>query len=318
MYSPVKFPLPSPTNVEKRTDFTKLSRQPPKRTPITFSPLSRVSSDIFSGSTPSAEPNPSPRRKFSTKDIEECSICSNQLFEVCHPHISTQQIESRFQTENYYCPICKKQHPKQSEGRRSLVLGSSTLHNIWKVSEYKPNFHVDFDCIIGGKIHDVHASFLYQYAKIKEPMDVLLACGVNNIPSTDSAHDIIFQFKSLVKSILQHSEDQGHVKPSRVVIASLLYAPKYCDARLNPQLNMIDKVRTVNKWIQEYNEKATGKQLDLHLHGVAGDPSIGDIKHRYEEWREPQWERKLHFTQEVKGTVAKDLIKVFTDLKWAK
>ena len=253
-----------------------------------------------------------------SEDIEECRICSNELFEVCHPHISTQLIESRWDTQSYFCPIFKKQHPKQSEGRRSLVLGSSTLHNIWKVSEYKPNFHVDFDCIIGGKIHDVYASFLYQYAKMKEPLDVVLACGVNNISSTDSAYDIIFQFKSLVKSILQHSEEQGHAQPSRVVISSLLYAPKYCDSRLNPQYNMVEKVRAVNKWIQEYNEKATGKQLDLHLHGVIGDPSYGEIKHRYEEWREPNWERKLHFSQKVKGTIAKDLMKVFFDLKWSK
>ena len=123
---------------------------------------------------------------------------------------------------------------------------------------------------------------------------------------------------SWAKSILQHSEEQGHAQPSRVVISSLLYAPKYCDSRLNPQYNMVEKVRAVNKWIQEYNEKATGKQLDLHLHGVIGDPSYGKIKHRYEEWWEPNWERKLHFSQKVKGTIAKDLMKVFSDLKWSK
>ena len=26
--------------------------------------------------------------KFSTKNVDECNICSNELFSVCHPHIS--------------------------------------------------------------------------------------------------------------------------------------------------------------------------------------------------------------------------------------
>ena len=26
--------------------------------------------------------------KFSTKNVDECTICSNELFSVCHPHIS--------------------------------------------------------------------------------------------------------------------------------------------------------------------------------------------------------------------------------------
>ena len=34
-------------------------------------------------------------------------------------------------------------------GRLSIVLGSSTLHNIWKEKTYKPSTHIDFDCIIG-------------------------------------------------------------------------------------------------------------------------------------------------------------------------
>ena len=35
-------------------------------------------------------------------------------------------------------------------GRINIVLGSSTLHNLWKERTYKPNSHIDFDCIIGN------------------------------------------------------------------------------------------------------------------------------------------------------------------------
>ena len=44
-----------------------------------------------------------------------------------------------------------------------------------------------------GEIHDVHASFLYQYLETTEPMNVVISCGTNNIASGDSAWSIIFQ-----------------------------------------------------------------------------------------------------------------------------
>ena len=50
--------------------------------------------------------------------------------------------------------------------------------------------------VSGGQIHDVHASFLYQYATTKEPMNIIIACGVDNIMSGDSSWSIIFQVMS--------------------------------------------------------------------------------------------------------------------------
>ena len=42
-------------------------------------------------------------------------------------------------------------HSLVLDGRRlSVVLGSSTLHNLWRVEQYRPNYHIDFDTIIGG------------------------------------------------------------------------------------------------------------------------------------------------------------------------
>ena len=80
-------------------------------------------------------------------------------------------------------------------------------------------------------------------------MDIVLACGVNNIPTDDTAKDIIFQFKSFVKSIKEHNDK------SRLIVATLLYAPKYCDNRLSNNNNMVEKVREVNKWIEDYNQQ---------------------------------------------------------------
>ena len=105
---------------------------------------------------------------------------------------------------------------------------------------------------------------------------MVVACGNNNIPTTDSGQDIIIQLCSLVLSIKRQN------KNNKVVLASLLYAPKYCDKSLPASRNMLDKVRTVNEWIKEFNSDETGIQFDLSKYGVMRDPSIGDeILHCY-------------------------------------
>ena len=79
-----------------------------------------------------------------------------------------------------WCQICQKKHPdpkNDTKIRKKVVLGSSTLAHLWKTDGFKQNcdFHIDFDCIIGGQIHDVHLSFLRQYMdNISNPLDIVL------------------------------------------------------------------------------------------------------------------------------------------------
>jgi len=249
--------------------------------------------------------------KFSTKNVDECNICSNELFSVCHPHISSiaERAKDESAEESYTCTICRSDHLKDEQKvRRRVMIGSSTLHNIWAEAAYNPGYHIDFDCIIGGQIHDVHASFLQQYMDITEPMDIVIACCHDNVSTPDTASDIIFAFRSLVKTIQEQNRD------NRVVIASLLFAPKYCDVGIPPSRNMLEKVRVVNRWIADFNREATGVQLDLGVYGVEGDPMVGEVKHRYTDWREPSIDRKLHFSAAVKAKIASQLVGVYESL----
>ena len=97
--------------------------------------------------------------------------------------------------------------------------------------EYHPDLNillffppVDFDCIIGGQIHDIHLSWNRQYKDVvTKPMDIILAVGMNNIPSCrDSAKNIVLQIKSLLKSIKRHSKKNNHDVPNRYSFHSLL------------------------------------------------------------------------------------------------
>ena len=147
-------------------------------------------------------------------------------FQVCHPHIST--LDQLNQKSRYvrsirdliWCQICQKKHADlklDAKIRKKLVMGSSTLAHLWKSNGYKENcdFHVDFDCIIGGQIHDVHLSFERQYKDLANPMDIILACGMNNVPTNDEATTIILQLKSFLQTIENHSERHGHKHPNR-------------------------------------------------------------------------------------------------------
>jgi len=230
---------------------------------------------------------------FSTKPVPECGICSNHLFSVCHPHIT-----------NIGSLKGKK------ENITSILIGSSTLHNVWKSKEFRPNFPTYHDCIIGAQIHDCHASFLYQLGSWSGQLNVVLACGVNNVSTMDSAKDIIFQLKSFASSIKNlNSRNQ-------IVIGSLLFAPKYCDTSLPLHRNMLVKVREVNSWIEEFNKEETGIMLDLGKRGVVGDPMQGNsIMHNYRDWREAMIEKKLHLSQNIKDDISRELVKVFTDMR---
>ena len=47
----------------------------------------------------------------------------------------------------------------------------------------------------GGQIHDIHASFLHQYKETKEPINIVISCGVENIINRETPWSIIFQVR---------------------------------------------------------------------------------------------------------------------------
>ena len=227
---------------------------------------------------------------FATKPVSECGPCSTEIFSVRHPHITDL-------------------HRLRGQRRANILLGSSTLHNIWRSQQFRGVRDFRHDIIIGGRVHDSHYSYLHHTKGWHGPSNVIIACGNNNVNTSDSYRDIAFQLLSLVRTIKRQNPD------NRVVIASLLYAPKYCDRSLPASRNMLKKVRSVNRWIEDFNSRETGIQFDLGKYGVIGDPSKGDyVVHEYKEWKEPNVERKLHLTDQVKNEIAYHLVNIFLKL----
>ena len=231
---------------------------------------------------------------FATKQVPECVTCSNDLFSCQHPHISNLS--------------------RVRGGVANILLGSSTLHNVWRSRSWDSrkvtNFH--YDTIIGGKIHDTHYSYLVNTQHWTGAGNIVIACGNNNADSAynDSYDAIVAQYMSLVKTLFRQNDRH------QIVIASLLYAPKYCDASLPRHKNMLEKVRRVNRWIHKFNKKHTGLQFDIGKYGVDGDPMEGDsIIYNYHEWKEPSRDRKLHLTDSIKDEIAQKLVRLYRDME---
>ena len=224
-------------------------------------------------------------------------------------------------TRPIWCQICQTKHSDPNldlKSRKKIVMGSSTLAHLWKCPDYRnPPFHIDFDCIIGGQIHDVHESFEKQYYDLSVPLDIILACGMNNVPTQDSAEQIILQFESLLGTIVSHSIKHKHSKKNRVIICPLLYAPKFCDNRLPPEENHLEKIIEVNQWIKEFNQENTNLQIAMDKLGVEEVPKIGcsKVKHDYDQWNEPQWNRMLHLNPKAKSLVAQQIFTAFRKLE---
>ena len=138
------------------------------------------------------------------------------------------------------------------------------------------------------------------------------AAGNNNadFAYNDSFSSITMQLESLIRSLLR--QNPRH----RIVIATLLYAPKYCDPGLPRDRNMTEKVRSVNKWIMNINKIMTGLQFDISKYGVLGDPQTGPVvRHNHSHWREPQVNRKLHLVDSVKQEVARELMNLYREMQ---
>ena len=125
---------------------------------------------------------------------------------------------------------------------QTVVCSDSTLCHLWTVSSFNPVSPINFDCVVGGTVIDVHKMFLNQYRNCESTLNVIACCGLNNIPYK-TARETITQMFCFQYSI--HSMN----KSSKVVFCSLPYPPKFCDTSVPNHLELIEKIETSNKWI---------------------------------------------------------------------
>ena len=218
-----------------------------------------------------------------------CPVCSTSLNTVRHAHLTDMS-------------------KLDGNVRNNLLFGSSTLVNVQHHEKVKaiPNFYFSF--IIGGKINDVCKNFIQESRNWTSPQNILISVGINDI-WRKSTVELITELENLVEVIkMQNNEN-------RVVLSTLLYAPRYCHSSLPRHANLRGSISFVNRFIGKYNKENTELSLDLSKYGLEQPVTQSSpIKFNYNAWREPSVTDKLHLKYEYKVSIAAEIFTIFSHL----
>ena len=205
-------------------------------------------------------------------------------------HHTKDYVHNIVKSSNFF----RKPYIHVTGSSKTVVLSDSLLSHLWTHEEIKlfqvPTFHV----LIGGKVGEL--------AKIvrnigDEVENIIVAAGINNV-SSQSSKEIIDEMTKLTKLLYKQN----------LVICSLPYPPKFCEKNGMLEQNMIDKITCVNKFIKSYNMNNCQVSVDLHKYG--SEFVNQKLKFKYNEWKEVEKWKKLHFSWQVKKKIAVEISKI--------
>ena len=110
-----------------------------------------------------------------------CQLCLSRGGDsprlVYHRHYSSRA--DRALGGMFYCVGCKRPHSAEIDGRLSVCVSSSALHEVWRPRNptllYRGNpIHVDYLTIPGASILDLMSAFKQEYRDVSQPLDVVL------------------------------------------------------------------------------------------------------------------------------------------------
>ena len=188
-----------------------------------------------------------------------------------------------------------------SPKRKTVLVGSSTLSHIWKCNTLRSSVPLNMHFLIGGTVVEIHRMFLKEYGSSSVPLNVIFSCAINSIP-LESAQQIITQMKCFNYSVKLLNKDNS------VIFSTMSFPPKHCDSH-NPNYKTdIQKIKTVNNWVDGFNRSNSGLSLNLSSYGSL--TVDGQVVLKYDEWKEVNVNKKLHFSSDIKRKVAVDLSKL--------
>ena len=222
------------------------------------------------------------------------------------------------------CPICQYEHPLgiMCTPRLKTIWCSSTLHNAYQAAAWDgtAGYHVDVESLCGAKI--ALGSTLWQATYGETPMniDTHLVFGLNDIiamvrrdPSDSDTviqqhvADFMARLQVWYNHTVDHATKHGLESPNRFSVSPVLKAPQLYNHPGNkgqnwPSHNKL--IDTINKEISQFNKLirvAVGDDEE-ETEAVAGLANLGSRKrnskspraHAGKQWRELQFNRKLH------------------------
>ena len=106
--------------------------------------------------------------------------------------------------------------------------------------------------------------------------NIIVAAGLNNIPSQCTADEIILKLKSLISII----KSTGN----RISMCTLPYPPKFCSHQRHALVNR-EKIRKVNEFVEKFNASEGLPFVDLSKFGVT-DPHAKILEFKESEVNE--------------------------------
>ena len=259
-----------------------------------------------------------------------CVICSfrdpDEKIPIYHRHFSSLRLRMLSGVEEsglpYLCPSCMSIHQPYPTDRIKLVACDSTMHEF-----FAPRGHVGQVVYPGDRIHQeyvtvsgaitdvVRDAVKYDFVDtVQRPMDAVLICGYNDLIRGFSRERIIRSLDNFANMIINCSIPGK--RPNTCAIVTMMYPPQlvwYPDNSVpQPQghNNQMEKIDWINNEIH-YINMANGvpNYLGIHTYGVrtATQKWIDDLgqvnerifkAHRWNWWREQEYNRMLHLTNE--------------------
>ena len=145
----------------------------------------------------------------------KCHICSYRQPEplpcvsVYHLHYSSREIrymqgvEGSTTNRSYMCPTCERSHESTPRYGLNVCLGDSQLHDFhWPkepgVTCPPDSLHVDWVTIPGATLPTLHMD----YYKSKQPMNIILVTGVNDLIRGGSMHPLITSILKMIPKLI--------------------------------------------------------------------------------------------------------------------
>ena len=274
------------------------------------------------------------KQRYTVRRKPYCQICSEATSSVMdkqkniyHRHVSSISHRAASPLDHfgqYVCTTCEVVvHPVKMGHRIPVVISASLLNN-WQGWRGTPGayegdpVHLDYVTIPGATIEQLHHAFEAQYNGCKQPLDVLIVAGYNNILQDQSLDEILQHLQDFKKAVINMSCEGERF--NSFAVSSLPFPPRltrlsndpvfpeysaYYDEKTMILDQMTPCVLDMNK---EEIDMLTRLAPAFHTWCLSkrratgqGGFSVGQLnQHRHAQWREDHFLDQLHPSDPVR------------------
>ena len=288
------------------------------------------------------------KQRYTVRRRPYCHICSEATSSVMskqkniyHRHVSSISQRAASPLDHfgqYVCTTCKTVvHPAKMGHRIPVVISASIMNN-WQGWRGTPGayegdpLHLDYITIPGATIEQLQHAFEAQYNGCKQPLDVIIVAGYNNILQDQCLEEILSHLSDFKKAVINMSCPGERF--NSCAISSLPFPPRltrlvndpvfpeyseYYDDKTSILDQLTPRVLAMNREeIDMLTRLAPGfHSWCLSKGGDSGQQgyTVGQLnQHRDAQWREDHFLDQLHPSDPVRVRMGMAIGRYFRNL----